>query len=166
MACKLRSRYLKCADMTTRLHLFFSLNDERFAVRTDCITEVIPLVNLTSVPKTEHYVCGLMNYRGESIPVIDAVKLLYDRTYNKKICTRIIVLTFQQEDHMTRVGLIAEKVNMTKKIDTSLISAHSLTLQNSPCLGEIISDQQGDIQIIDIEKIIPSESGCLKTVAS
>jgi len=152
--------------MTTRLYLLFSLNDERFAVHTDCITEVIPLVNLTNIPKTEHYVCGLMNYRGESIPVIDAVKLLYNRDYHKKICTRIIVLTFHQDEHTTRVGLIAEKVNMTKKIDSSLISAHKMTQQHSPYLGEIFSDQQGDIQIIDIEKIIPSESGCLKTVAS
>lgn len=152
--------------MTTKLFLYFSLNGERYAVHTDHITEITPLVNLTVIPKTEHYVCGIMNYRGESIPVIDAVKLLYDIPYGKKICTRIIIITLHNNNQAERVGLIVEKVNMTKKVDLDNISTHTLTQPHTPYLGEIINDPLGDIQVLNLASIIPSESGCLPSIAT
>jgi chemotaxis-related protein WspB len=151
--------------MARKLFLLFNLGDERFAVSTELITEIIPLVELTSVPKTEPYICGLFNYRGETIPVIDTVMLLYNRPHDRKICTRIIVLTSIKDDCITRVGLIAEKVNKTEAYDTEQISEHALTVQHTPCLGKIINDGNGEIQLIDLEKLIPQEANCLRVAA-
>lgn len=144
--------------MTTKLFLLFNLGANRFAVETDCITEIVPIVELIKVPKTEAFVCGLMNYRGETLSVIDTVRLLYDFDYNKKMCSRIIIVSTTENNKTTRIGLIAEKVNRTCRIDTNETSEHSLTIEHTPYLGTIISNQDGDIQIIDLKKLIEHES--------
>ena len=163
MASRLPSLSLKFVEMTTKLFLLLNLGANRFAVETDCITEIVPIVEMIKVPKTEAFICGLMNYRGETLSVIDTVRLLYDVDYNKKMCSRIIIISITENNKTTRIGLIAEKVNRTRRIDTNVISEHALTLEHTPYLGKIISDQEGDIQIINQERLIKHESRHLIT---
>jgi len=149
--------------MAKRLYLLFSLGEERFAVTTELITEITPLVDMTRVPKTESYVCGLFKYRGETIPVIDTSMMLFNKPYNRKICTRIIVLSRQHDDTFKRIGIIAEKVNKTESFDTEQISEHPLT--QTPYLGKTLSDEHGEIQLIDLNKFLPVEFDELKSMA-
>ncbi len=151
--------------MADKLFLLFNLNDERFAVGTESISEIIPLVTLTKVPKTAPYIAGLLNYRGETMPVIDTVMLLYDKPHQRKICTRIIILSSTDEDCLSHVGLIVESANRTVKYDSEQISEHRLTQQHTAYLGKTLNDEQGEIQLLDIEKLIPQEAGCLKSAA-
>ncbi|MBF0263753.1 MAG: chemotaxis protein CheW [Gammaproteobacteria bacterium] len=146
--------------MAKNLFLLFTLDENRFAVTTDLITEIIPLVSLIEVPKTEPYVCGLFNYRGLTIPVIDMVTLLYNKTHHKKICTRILIVSIEHDECTTRVGLIAEKVHKTEVFATEDIVEHALSQKSGPYLGRTIKDKKGEIQIIDIKKLLPDEVKC------
>ncbi len=151
--------------MAKRLFLLFNLGDDRFAVTTELITEITPLVELTHVPKTESYICGLFKYRGETIPVVDTSLLLFNKPHNRKICTRIIILTRQHHGIVSRIGLIAEKVNKTESFDTDQINEHKLTQKRAPYLGKTLSDDYGEIQIIDLEKFMPDDFDDLDSLA-
>ena len=163
MDCKPPCPFSKCARMANKLFLLFNLGSERFAVSTEMITEIIPLLEVTPVPKSAPYICGLINYRGETIPVIDALMLLYERPHHRKICTRIIILSHNESGCMTRVGLIVEKANKTGIFATDQIHEHNLTQQHAPYLGKSMTDDEGEIQLIDMDRLIPQETRRLRT---
>ena len=140
--------------MTKQLYILFNLGFERFAVSTSRVTEVIPLVEVTPVPTTPDYICGVLNYRGETIPVVDTNYLLYRQNYNKRICTRILILESTAHEGTNHVGLIAEKVNRTITISTDKINKHTLTKNSSVYLGKTVGDELGEIQIIDLDKLV------------
>jgi purine-binding chemotaxis protein CheW len=51
--------------------LEFGLEDERYCVAIDKVSEIIALEELTSVPNTPEYVLGVMDLRGQSLQVRD-----------------------------------------------------------------------------------------------
>lgn len=140
--------------MTRHLYLLFNLGTERFAVATASVTEVIPLVEVTRIPTTPEHICGVFNYRGETIPVVDTNRLLYRQDHNKRICTRILILETAAHEETAHVGLIAEKVNRTITIDEKDIRKHTLTRNTNVYLGKTVSDELGEIQIIDLDQLV------------
>ena len=114
--------------MAKQLLLLFNLDNQRFAVRTNLITEIIPLVEIVKVPKSEPYICGLFNFRGTTIPIVDMTMLLYDKPHTRKVCTRILVLSINQGECITQVGLIAERVNSPQVFDTKDLTEHQYIL--------------------------------------
>ena len=52
-------------------YLFFILDDEKYALKTDNIKEIVDLQNIRKVPKSNKCIKGVTNIRGELIPVID-----------------------------------------------------------------------------------------------
>lgn len=70
----------------------FLLNDERYAVESLYVREVSHVRSLTPVPCTPAFVVGLMNLRGEVLPVID-LKRFFDITGQKSTGqAKVIVL--------------------------------------------------------------------------
>ena len=67
--------HARAADMLLEL-LEFRLAQERYAVETRHVREVVPLKNLTPLPCTPPFVLGLVNVRGQVLPVLDLKKLL------------------------------------------------------------------------------------------
>ncbi|MBI5142902.1 MAG: protein phosphatase CheZ [Nitrospirae bacterium] len=52
-------------------YIGFMLGGREFAVEIISVQEIIRNVTLTSVPKAEEYVCGVINLRGRILPVVD-----------------------------------------------------------------------------------------------
>lgn len=87
-------------------YVTFMSNNEYFALKIECVSEIIVLQEITSVPESEDYIKGLINLRGKIIPVVD-VRLRFRQEpveYNDRTC--IIVIQVQS----TVVGLIVEKI--------------------------------------------------------
>jgi len=140
-----------------KLFIQFSIGEQRYAIATDLIREITPMVQLTHVPKTEAYIAGLFNYRGTMLPVIDVSKLLFNTEYSLRLCTRIIILDNPPSSDIDNIGLIVEQANKTMSCDTDDLTEHKLSEQHASYIGKIIHDELGEIQIIDVDKLIPSE---------
>ena len=54
-------------------YLSFMLNGKIFAVGVDYVLEVLEMQKITSIPKTKPYIKGVINFRGEILPVIDTL---------------------------------------------------------------------------------------------
>jgi purine-binding chemotaxis protein CheW len=74
-------------------YLAFTLGEQEFAINLLKVKEIISLVDITKVPHTPHYVKGIINLRGNIVPVIDLrTKLgMEEIDYNER--TSIIVIT-------------------------------------------------------------------------
>jgi chemotaxis signal transduction protein/chemotaxis regulatin CheY-phosphate phosphatase CheZ len=95
----------------------FKLGDEEYAIDVLKIQEIIRLVEITAVPRTDNYIMGVMNLRGKVIPVVDLrVRFNLEKSdFDKK--TRIIVVRFEKEN----IGFVVDEVTQVVRINKSLI---------------------------------------------
>jgi purine-binding chemotaxis protein CheW len=77
--------------------LAFYLNKKNYAFQILKVNEVIQLPDITPMPKTPEYMKGVMNLRGQIIPIIDLrLALNMDKTeYNKQTCVIIVKMQIQ-----------------------------------------------------------------------
>ncbi|MBC7818113.1 MAG: purine-binding chemotaxis protein CheW [Planctomycetaceae bacterium] len=70
----------------------FALADERYAIETRFVSEVIRLADCTRVPGTPDFLLGVMNLRGEILSVIDLRKFLDLPARELSDQSRVVVL--------------------------------------------------------------------------
>ncbi len=118
---------------------------------------MISLVELKKLAQSPQYVAGLLNYRGEIIPVIDLCQLLVGNTYRSQLSTRIIIVSYRSDEQNTYLlGLIAERVTEILNVqETDVYSG--VQVNTAPYLEKIIKNGQDIIQCIQIESLL-SES--------
>ena len=65
--------------------ILFKLGNEEYAVPINCVQEIIMPQQATRIPKSPKYVEGVINLRGNIVPVIDGKKkfLLKENTEKK-----------------------------------------------------------------------------------
>lgn len=95
----------------------FKLGDEEYAIDVLKIQEIIRLIEITSVPRMDSYILGVINLRGKVIPVVDLrVRFELDKSdFDKK--TRIIVVKFEKEN----IGFVVDEVTEVIRIDKSIV---------------------------------------------
>ncbi len=80
-------------------YLFFTLDDEKYALKTDNIKEIVDLQNIRKVPKSNKCIRGVTNIRGELIPVIDLkVRLNIGEIISTRKTSLIIVNIIDNSD--------------------------------------------------------------------
>lgn len=138
------------------LLLCFSLGDERFALDTGAVREVIPMVGMKKIPKAPEWVAGIMLYHAEPVPVIDLCALNMQKPAARRMSTRIILVDFtdhQGAQHL--LGLLAEKATETLQRKPEEFSDTGVRIPDSSWLGGVTSDKEGMIQLIAVEKLLP-----------
>ncbi|QFY88775.1 purine-binding chemotaxis protein CheW [Magnetovirga frankeli] len=97
--------------------LTFSVANERFAVDILDIREIIEVGMMTSVPLAPDFVRGVVNLRGNVLPVIDlAVRLGRERQdIGKRTCIVVVEIRVARED--LSLGILVDEVNEILEID-------------------------------------------------
>jgi chemotaxis signal transduction protein len=95
------------ADKRGGKYLIFSLADEEFGVKVLKIKEIMGMQEITAVPNTAPYVKGVINLRGQVIPVVDLRMKFSLPTCDYTHRTCIIVVTTQGKAGDRLVGAIA-----------------------------------------------------------
>lgn len=100
------------------MYLTFKLAQEEYGIGIMHVTEIVGLQNITEVPDMPEFVKGVVNLRGQVIPVID-VRLRFHmkpKDYDERTC--IIVLSIRD----VQIGLVVDTVNEVITIDKKYIS--------------------------------------------
>ena len=108
-------------DITTQQYVTFRLGDEQFGVAVARAREILSLVQITKVPQTPDYLLGVINLRGQVVPVVDLrVKLgLPKNEVTRDSC--IIVMEVQVEGEVITVGGRADSVREVLELRDDLI---------------------------------------------
>jgi purine-binding chemotaxis protein CheW len=91
-------------------YLIFSLADEEFGIHVLKIKEIMGMQDITGVPNTAPYVKGVINLRGQVIPVVD-LRMKFNLPpceYTHRTC--IVVVTTRTSAGEKLVGAIADGV--------------------------------------------------------
>lgn len=91
-------------------YLTFALAKEEYGLEILKVREIIGYMEITSVPKTPQYVKGVINLRGQVIPVIDLrAKFGLDETdVTEQTC--IIVVEIENAGAQLSTGIIVDRV--------------------------------------------------------
>jgi chemotaxis-related protein WspB len=140
------------------LLLCFSLGDERFALEASKVQEIIPLVRMRKIPKAPEWMAGLMRYHGKAVPVVDLCSLNLARSAVRRLSTRIILVCFTGQDKAEHLlGLLAEKVTETLHRQAEDFTPTGVQTPQAPHLGGVTSDQEGMLQWVEIDRLLPEE---------
>jgi purine-binding chemotaxis protein CheW len=98
-------------DTVQQQYLTFFLVDEEYAVSIQRVKEIIEYTTVTKVPKVPQWIRGVINLRGNVVPVVDlAVRFgLEERPVTKTTC--IVIVEVEQDSERTVMGVIADAVN-------------------------------------------------------
>lgn len=92
-------------------YLTFFLADEEYAINIHRVREIIEYSTVTKVPKVPEWIRGVINLRGNVVPVVDlTVRFgLKEHAVTKTTC--IVIVEIEQDSEKTVMGLIADAVN-------------------------------------------------------
>jgi purine-binding chemotaxis protein CheW len=91
-------------------YLTFALANEEYGLEILKVREIIGYIDVTAVPQTPHYVKGVINLRGQVIPVVDLRAKFGMETTEVTDETCIIVVEITQADHKCSTGIVVDRV--------------------------------------------------------
>ncbi len=91
-------------------YLTFALANEEYGLEILKVREIIGYMDITAVPQTPSYVKGVINLRGQVIPVIDLRAKFGMETAQITEETCIIVVEITQNGHNCSTGIVVDRV--------------------------------------------------------
>lgn len=138
------------------LLLSFYIGTEKYTILAKDIVEVLPLTKLKKIPKAPAFIAGLLDYRGTPSPIIDLCALIENRSCNKVLSSRIIMINYIDANKQSHViGIISEKVTETFDITRDDFFNSGVTLEEAPYLGAVANKDENMIQYIEINNLLP-----------
>ena len=134
--------------------LTFFLNQEEYGLEILKVREIIGLLPVTPVPQTPYYVRGVINLRGQVIPVADLRKKFDMSEVEATDETCIIVVTTAE----TQLGLIVDKVSEVRNIlDDDIVDTPSLGQEvNTDYVMGVGKTESRVILLLDIARVFPA----------
>ena len=140
------------------LLLLFTLGNHRYGIEARQVIEVVPMAELKAIPRAPAYVAGILNFRGSPVPVLDLTQM--NQSYPSRVCmsTRIILVSYPAGDGTSHIlGLMAERVTETAKKNLDEFMPTGVDTPDAPYLGGVANDAHGLLQLMDINRLVPTE---------
>jgi purine-binding chemotaxis protein CheW len=133
-------------------YVVFQIADQEFGVDIHKVSIIEKFMNITRVPSTPDYIKGVVNLRGEIIPVMDLRTKFELPFMEADDDTRIIMLKFNEITLGVIVDSVAEVVSFAEEEMESVTS-----ITNDRTLDYVVGIGKVDnrlITVLNIEKLI------------
>jgi purine-binding chemotaxis protein CheW len=139
----------------TRTYLTFILYGELYAFQVDKVLEVLEKQELTKVPNAPEVIQGVINFRGNVVPVYETSLVLKFAKLDDDCDYSIIVIELIAENGSCHVGAIVDKVKGVISInDEDIKSVPPMNKEyNSEVINGIVKYKDDFIMILDVDKI-------------
>ena len=107
--------------VSSQQYVTFSLGEELFGVEVSRAREILSLTPVTKVPQTPEYLLGVINLRGQVVPVVDMRLKLGLPAGADTEDTCIIVVDVQVDGEVITVGALADAVREVMDIRSDQI---------------------------------------------
>lgn len=95
--------------------IIFTLGKEKFALETRLVHGIEKMMSITKVPTAPYYIKGLVNLRGNIVPIVDLK--IYLGMENIRTEENIIIVEIEEE----RIGLMVDSVHEVVDITNDMI---------------------------------------------
>lgn len=102
-------------------YLSFRLDGELFAIDVSCVREVIDRTEMTRIPRMPEFMRGVINLRGNVVPVVDLQMKFGIGQVAMTVDTCIVVLEVNMDEEATVVGALVDAVQEVFELGPSQI---------------------------------------------
>ncbi len=134
-------------------YIVVRLGEEQYGIDIKYIDNIIRMQGITRVPKVSEYLKGVINLRGEVIPVMSARLKMYLPADEITRATRIIILKLEQ--HGT-VGIIVDEVKEVVTLDSEHIEkvSYDSNTENVNFITGIGKHNEELISLLDLNLLL------------
>lgn len=137
----------------TKQYIVVKLGNEQYGIDIQYVDNIVRMLKITRVPKAQNYFKGVINLRGEIIPVM-SLRLkfdLEDQEFTPK--TRILILKIEPQ---AAVGVIVDEVREVVTLETDTIEKpqHDGGDEKAAFLAGIGKHNDSLISILNVQSII------------
>ncbi|SCY58316.1 chemotaxis protein CheW [Butyrivibrio sp. INlla14] len=136
-------------------YIVIKIDDEQYGINIKFIDNIVRMQQITRVPKVDDYLKGVINIRGEIVPVMSVrmkMGLAEDEITNK---SRIIILKTEGGD---LVGIIVDQVNQVLTLDSNNVEKMRYDDKKGKADASFVSGvghyEGGLVSILDLEAVV------------
>ncbi len=134
----------------------FELGSMKYAIELPKIREILTYPeNITTLPNTADWVKGLINLRGEVVPILD-VRIKFNTSHPVEYDENTSVIAVITEDKRM-IGIVVDLVDDVQRLDTTTLAPVSEMGSAIPARylkGFVRLDNNEMLVIMDIEKVV------------
>lgn len=133
-------------------YVVFKIDDEYYGIDINNVKSIERIQHFTRVPNAPIYVKGVINLRGEVVPVID-LRLRFELPHKELDSNSRIIITFVNE---IQIGLLVDSSSEVIEINNEDVDSPPMVKDNiSEDFIKGIGKQDGKLVIlVDVEKVI------------
>ncbi len=132
----------------------FNMGEDLYAIPVETLTEIIISQKIVPVPTTPSHVLGVINLRGNIVPIVDirAVLALPQQSTPNQIAV--------VEHGAVTLGIIVDNVSEVLSVPLSAVlsipadDGDKASKRRSRFLKSIIQREEGVVALLDVEKIL------------
>ncbi|MBI5446355.1 MAG: chemotaxis protein CheW [Deltaproteobacteria bacterium] len=143
------------ASPRTSQYLTFTLDEELFALDIGKVREVLEFEGVTRVPRTPEFMRGVINLRGNVVPVAD-LRLKFGMTKTEKTVSTCVIITEVVIDGETTVlGALADAVQEVLDLEPGQIDPPPRmgTRLNTAFIRGMGKREEQFLILLDIDKV-------------
>jgi len=143
----------------TTQYLTFKLEDEVFALDIGKVREVLDYTTVTKVPQTPDFMRGVINLRGNVVPVMD-MRLKFGLTMTDKTVNTCVIITEVNVDGETTIlGAMADSVQEVLDLEAEQIEPPPRigTKLNTDFIRGMGKREEQFIMILDIDRVFSTD---------
>ena len=113
---------VNATDLSGKFLSFF-LSDEEYGIEILKVREIIGVTEITPLPKTPPYVCGVINLRGRIIPVVD-LRCQFDMGSTERTdetCIIVVEVDRPGEAEHFQMGCLVDRVSEVMNVNQDQI---------------------------------------------
>lgn len=140
--------------MADKQYIIFRLNDEKFAASINHIASITEYSSITPLPNGPAYIDGLLNLRGDIIPVVNLKKRfkMVEQQMNQK---RILIA--RKND--LQIGFLVDDASQSMSVEASKILPPPLIAikKDNAYISEVCVHKDELIIVIDLDKVLSDD---------
>jgi purine-binding chemotaxis protein CheW len=141
-------------------YLTFLLADEEYGVEILRVQEIKSWEDTTPIPNTPAHVMGVINIRGEIVPIIDLRLRFEIEQMSRSPTTVIVVVKMRSEDQERTIGLVVDAVSEVYRFDEEHIQPTPELGGgiSADCIRGLATVENKMVLLVDTDKLIDFSS--------
>ena len=143
-------------SVTKSSYIYFRIGKENYAIIVNKVLEILQSGKLTHIPNSSEYIKGVLNFRGEIVPVIDMHKRFNMKKAEGEDNRMIIVIDLETEKNNVLMGLLVDQVRDVIEIDYKTIrKVPDIGINYNPeFLEGMIEKDDQFILLLNVDKVL------------
>ena len=144
---------------STAQYLTFKLDQELFAVDIAKVREVLEFTSMTKVPRTPDFMRGVINLRGNVVPVVDMRLKLGLSMTEKTVDTCVVISEVDVDGERTVLGALVDSVQEVIDLDASNVAPppHMGSRVDTAVIRGMGKRDEQFIMILDLDRVFTAE---------